>query len=173
MHTRIKAAALAALLASVAMAAGAAENAPYGNAAARADGDLSIQDMLRYAIEDEYLARAEYVAIMEAYGSIRPFSSIKEAETNHIAWITEAYEALGLPAPSDQGARHAILPSSLKEAYETGVQAELDNIAMYERFLGEDEFGGGRNAELRILFENLSRASENHLRAFRNQLARY
>ncbi|MFQ3620972.1 MAG: hypothetical protein SNJ78_08510, partial [Spirochaetales bacterium] len=39
----------------------------YGNTAAKADSSLTVEKMLLYALQDEYLARAEYVAIMEKY----------------------------------------------------------------------------------------------------------
>jgi hypothetical protein len=35
--------------------------------------NLTLEKMLRYAVEDEYLARVEYTAIMDTYGTIRPF----------------------------------------------------------------------------------------------------
>ncbi|MCK5008763.1 MAG: DUF2202 domain-containing protein [Spirochaetales bacterium] len=44
----------------------------------------------------------------------------------------------------------------------------MDNIAMYESFLQED-----LPEDVRDLFERLQQASENHLRAFRNNLNRY
>jgi len=50
----------------------------FGNSAAKADQDLTIMDMLTYAIQDEYLARAEYAAIMAQFGTARPFTNIKK-----------------------------------------------------------------------------------------------
>ena len=40
--------------------------------------------MLTYAIQDEYLALAEYELIIEKYGSMRPFSNIINSEKTHI-----------------------------------------------------------------------------------------
>jgi hypothetical protein len=48
------------------------------------------------------------------------------------------------------------------------VQAEIDNIAMYESFLEKE-----LPADVAGLFAELKRASENHLRAFQNNLSRY
>jgi len=42
--------------------------------------DLTLEEMLRYALQDEYLARAEYELIMKEYGTMRPFSNIMSAE---------------------------------------------------------------------------------------------
>ena len=63
---------------------------------------------------------------------------------------------------------HVALPADLKSAFETGVQAEIDNIAMYESFLSRE-----LPADVREVFESLMNASKNHLRAFRNNLRRY
>ncbi len=144
-------------------------------AAAAADGavSLSISEMLRYAVEDEYLARAEYVAIMKKYDVARPFSNIKEAEDQHIAWLSDIFAARGLELPVDVAASHVVVPTTLREAYEIGVQAEIINIDMYERFLKNPLFANGANADVKALFERLARSSENHLRAFRTQLAKY
>ena len=57
------------------------------------------------------------------------------------------------------------LPSSLNEAFEAGVTAELENIAMYDRFLQEDIPHDVKN-----VFIALRDASKNHLSAFQNHL---
>ncbi|MDX9783182.1 MAG: DUF2202 domain-containing protein [Spirochaetia bacterium] len=145
----------------------------YGNAAAKADESLTIEDMLLYAAQDEYLARGEYVAIMKKFGTIRPFSNIMKAEENHLAWLKDAYAAYDLSFPADDSSAHLHIPASLLEAYKTGVQAEIDNIAMYDRFLATDLIQSAENKDLKVLFTNLRNGSENHLRAFQNQLLKY
>ena len=171
---RIQASLLAALLTLSAAAVFAEEaNGAYGNGAAKIDTNLTIQDMLTYAIQDEYMARAEYTAIMDKFGAGRPFSSIKNAESTHIGWLNGAFSEFGLAIPPDRGADRVILPASLKQAYQSGVQAEIDNIAMYDRFISTTLVQDPKNANLKQLFENLKRGSENHLKAFRNQLSKY
>jgi hypothetical protein len=44
---------------------------------------------------------------------------------------------------------------------------------MYEAFLAQPELTKSQNAGVKTLFEQLKRASENHLRAFQTQLAKY
>lgn len=151
----------------------AGADALYGNAAAKADTSLTIQDMLLYAAQDEYAARGEYAAIMDKYGTLRPFSNIIRAEENHLAWLRDAFAAYKLPFPADEAASRLAMPTSLADAYKTGVQAELDNIAMYKAFLANPLIQGTQYGDLRALFSNLMNASENHLRAFQNQLTRY
>ena len=145
-----------------------ADSPDFGAKGAQGKTDLTIEEMLTYAIQDEYLARAEYELIMAEHGSIRPFTNIMAAEERHIEWVAEIIGKYGYALPEDTAAEHVVLPESLRSSFETGVQAEIDNIAMYESFL-QAELPG----DVRDLFERLKQASENHLRAFRNNLRRY
>ncbi len=137
----------------------------YGAAGALSDDDLTLVDMLTYSLQDEYLAHAEYSYIIGAYGSIRPFTNIIRAEETHIEALLPLFEAYGITAPEDDAASRIAKVASLTEAYEAGVEAEIDNIAMYEAFLSED-----LPADVREVFESLMRASESHLKAFENKL---
>ncbi len=139
--------------------------AGYGSEGALDDENLTLADMLTYAIQDEYLARAEYDLIISEYGSIRPFTNIMKAEETHIDALLPLFEAYGIAAPADEGASHAVSVANLTTAFEAGVNAEVNNIAMYETFLDQD-----LPADVSAVFESLMRASENHLRAFQNQL---
>lgn len=164
------------LLALAALTAAAfAASAAWGSAGAAAApaGELTIESMLAYAIQDEYLARAEYIAIQRQYGTQRPFSNIQRSEENHIAWLVEAYGEYKLPVPKDEADRYVKIPVSLKEAFQTGVDAEIANIAMYDRFLAHPLLARPENAALRDLFTRLRDASKNHLQAFRTGLSRF
>ncbi len=167
MNTTSKRVILAGILAAVVALSVSAESASYGAAAAKAAVNPTVEQMLVFAIQDEYLARAEYELIMSKAGNIRPFSNIIKAEEQHIEWVADLMREKGYKVPADEGATHAVLPKDLKAAYETGVQAEIDNIAMYDAFLKND-----LPADVRSLFERLRDASENHLQAFRTNLAR-
>ena len=52
----------------------------YGAAAVSEGETYTIEEMLVYAIQDEYMAEASYLAIMEAFGTVKPFTSIAKAE---------------------------------------------------------------------------------------------
>lgn len=145
----------------------------WGARAAATDTAMSIDEMLRYAIEDEYFAHAEYAAIMTRFGTVTPFSNIVRSEESHIAWLKEAYAAAGLSVPKDEAAALAIAPANLKAAFETGVGAEIENIAMYDSFLATSLLAKAENASLRALFVRLRDASKNHLSAFKNGLSKY
>lgn len=135
--------------------------ADFGAKSAFEKVDLNIEEMLRYAIQDEYLARQEYELIIEEYGEQRPFINIIKAEEYHIEMLKEIYETYGYEVPVDNAIEHTVLPESLEEAFDIGVQAEIDNIAMYEMFL-ENELPN----DIHDVFIVLRDGSKNHLAAF-------
>lgn len=137
----------------------------YGAEGALADKSLSIADMLVYAIQDEYLAHGEYQAIIAKFGNVRPFSNIVTSEETHIAYLNEIFTAYKMEIPPDDSAGHVVVPGSLLEANQTCVQAEIDNIAMYERFLTYD-----LPDDVKTAFEALKSASEKHLQSFQKQV---
>lgn len=139
----------------------------YGAKGALADQDLSIADMLMYAIQDEYLAHGEYEATIEKFGNVTPFANIVKSEETHIAFLSDIYNAYGVDIPEDDSASHVVVPESLLEGAKTCVQAEIDNIAMYENFLSYE-----LPDDIRSVFEALKAASESHLKAFQKQVDR-
>ena len=139
----------------------AAQSGEIGAAAAAADTTLTIEEMMVYAIQDEYLARAEYEVIMDIYGSQAPFTNIIKAEESHIATLKALFGVYGFAIPEDTSANHTIRPDSLEDSYEAGVNAEIVNIDMYERFLKQE-----LPDDIRAAFDELRRGSVNHLAAF-------
>jgi rubrerythrin len=137
------------------------ESIDFGSFGAKNATDISVEDMLRYAIEDEFLARQEYESIMETYGSIRPFSNIIRAEENHIEMLKEIYESYGYDIPLDSAIDHVMIPDSTQEAMQMGVTAEINNIAMYDLFLKTE-----LPDDIRDTFEALRDASIKHQTAF-------
>ncbi|MBN2878350.1 MAG: DUF2202 domain-containing protein [Clostridia bacterium] len=133
----------------------------YGAKSALEKENFTIEEMLNYAIQDEYLARQEYELIMEEYGEQKPFSNIIKAEENHIAELKAVFEANGYVIPEDTSSEYAMLPASLDEAFDVGVLVEIDNIAMYDKFLSYD-----LPSDVKAVFEELKKGSENHLAAF-------
>ena len=135
---------------------------PFGAAALSEGKTYTVEEMLTYAIQDEYLAQAEYKVIMEAFGEQRPFANIMKAEGVHVQRLLPLFTAHGVTVPEDTALEHTVKPESLAAAYEAGVTAEVHNIAMYKTFLKQ----GNLPDDIRAVFEALMRASGNHLRAF-------
>lgn len=144
-----------------------AAEADYGSQGALATDKYTLEEMLRYAIQDEYLAKAEYDKIMDVYGTQRPFSNIIRSEDQHIALLTPLFEKYGYTLPKDTSSEHVAVPDSLLEAMQTGVTAEINNINMYKAFLKQD-----LPADVETVFTRLAKASESHLKAFENGVDR-
>jgi len=138
----------------------------YGSAGAAQNENLTLEEMLTYAIQDEYMAYAEYDAILAEYGDVAPFSNIIKAEESHISQLLPLFDANGFDVPVDDAASRIVFPASLQEAYQAGVDAEIANISMYESFLAE-----ALPADVQAVFENLMSASKSHLSAFENALS--
>lgn len=134
----------------------------FGAAALSEGKTYTVEEMLTYAIQDEFLAQAEYKVIMDAYGVQRPFVNIMKAEGVHVQRLLPLFTAYSVPVPQDTALEHTVKPESLQAAYEAGVTAEVHNIAMYETFLKQDNLPD----DVRGVFEALMRASQSHLRAF-------
>lgn len=133
----------------------------FGAAGAAKDESLTLNEMLTYAIQDEYLAQGEYEAIMAEYGVQRPFSNIIKAEGRHIGALLPLFDQYDVAVPIDDSRDRVALPGSLPESYKAGVDAEVLNIEMYERFLKEN-----LPEDVKTVFERLLSASEKHLAAF-------
>lgn len=128
-----------------------------------------LQQALDSALDDEYKARATYLKVMERWGEIRPFSNIVEAEQRHIDALLPLYEKYGLPVPEDTWWQRIVLPASVKEACQAGVEAEIENAGMYDRLLDMTR----DYPEVQQVFRQLQRASqENHLPAFQRCVER-
>jgi hypothetical protein len=137
----------------------------YGAKGALSDKDLSIADMLMYAAQDEYLARAEYAAIIEKFDVTRPYSNIMKSEETHLDYLEDIYAKYKMEFPLDEAKEKLVIPNDLLEAAKVGVQAEIDNIAMYEKFLSYD-----LSEDIENVFNSLMKGSVNHLNAFQNQV---
>jgi len=142
-------------------AAAYASNLENGSAGALLDTDYTLEEMLIYAIQDEYGAQAEYAAIIKEYGDQVPYTNIIKAEENHINRLTQLFDTYGFALPANTA--ETVIPESLEASYAVGVTAEENNIAMYEKFLKED-----LSADVKLVFKRLLTASEHHLQAFQN-----
>lgn len=132
-----------------------------GAGAAAEQESYTLEEMLQYALEDERLAMAEYEAIIEEFDVTRPFSNIVRAEKRHEEAVIGLYESRGLIVPEFDGSEFVVIPDSLEEIYTIGVEAEINNIAMYESFLAQD-----LDEDVELVFTALMEGSKNHLAAF-------
>ena len=135
-----------------------------GAAEAAQDTEYELEEMLQYAIEDEYLAFTEYNLMLKKFGEQRPFSNIVNAEEYHISLLEPLFEVYDLSIPEQNWEEMITIPDSLEDAYQAGILAEEANIAMYEQFLQEEI-----PEDVKVVFENLLSASNRHLNALMRQ----
>lgn len=130
--------------------------------------DARTAEVLREALQDEYKARATYRSVIAAFGKVRPFINIVEAEDRHARALLGLFERFGVAPPDDTWAGRVKAPGTLAEACRAAVAAEIENDAMYERLLQQVS-----DAEVLQVLRRLQEASrERHLPAFRRCLAR-
>jgi hypothetical protein len=141
------------------------ESEDYGAKGAMHKTEYTLEEMMQYAIEDEYLAYAEYELILNEMNITKPFSNIIKAEETHIGYMEDLYETYGFKLPTIDPSQHVSLPESINDAYIAGVEAEIINIAMYESFLEQD-----LPEDVRSVFEKLKAGSESHLLAFQKNV---
>jgi len=129
-------------------------------------GELSssAKDSLDEAIKDEYKAYSTYQAVIKKFGNVRPFSMIIRAEEQHISALKSIYDKYGLTAPENTIAKTMTLPTTLQQACQIGVDAEISNAALYLDKLLPTVID---YPDITQVFENLMNASEQkHLPAF-------
>lgn len=134
----------------------------FGSAAVTEDTTYTLEEMLTFALQDEYLAEAEYIAIQDAFGVDNPFANIMDAEDTHQDTLLKLFETYGITVPENTAADYVVLPETLQETYEVGVEAEISNIAMYEAFLAQSDLP----QDVVNAFTALMTASQSHLEAF-------
>lgn len=123
---------------------------------------FTLDEMLKYAIEEESLARDNYKAIREKFSVNRPFTRIIKAEEQHIELIKNLYKKYGkFPKINSK----INIPNSLEEAYKLGIKAEKENIIMYEKFLAQS-----LPDDVKLTFTTLKNGAESHLRSFQRNL---
>lgn len=128
---------------------------------------MTVRDALCAALDDEYKARATYRAVIAAFGEVLPFAHIIESEQRHVDALLGLFAARGWQPPADAYAEGVTVPATFAECCRLGIDAEVENAALYDRL---NALAAG-DAEVLWVFGNLRRASaECHLPAFRRAL---
>lgn len=110
----------------------------------------------------EYAAFAMYNAVIEKFGDVEPYISIRDAEQNHINALTRQLERAGVVVPANPYLGKVAAPATLLEAATAWAQGEIDNVLLYDKLLAE-----ATDANLVRVFNNLRRASNDiHLPMF-------
>lgn len=77
-----------------------------------------------------------YEAVMAKHGEIRPFSNIIQAERRHSERVREEMARLGIEySDTNPFLGNIPAPATILEACQQGVDAEIENIALYDEIL--------------------------------------
>jgi hypothetical protein len=139
----------------------------YGAKGALQDSSITLEKALTYAIQDEYLAQARYDSVIAKFGSIQPFIQIKSAEQRHISALLTLFKKYNVKVPENNAKQYTKEPGSLKEAFQAGVEGEVDNIAMYNKLATIPALP----QDVKAVMKQLGDASQNHLAAFKRDLS--
>lgn len=117
---------------------------------------------LKEALDDEHRAWATYDQVIADFGELPPFSNIREAEARHIEALVALFERYGLAVPENPWPGQVPQYTSLQEACEAGVAAEIANGEMYDRLLKATQ----RPDILTVLLNLQAASQQRHLQAF-------
>ena len=153
---------IALLAGALALSAGCAST----TAANEANGDVAA---LRAALDDEYRAEATYAAVIAAFGDVRPFINIIDAERRHADAVKAQMDRLAISYdPVNPFLGTLTAPATVLAACEQGVEAEIENITLYDRLLPKI-----KDTQVRETLTRLQSASrERHLPAFQRCVSR-
>jgi hypothetical protein len=129
----------------------------------------TLAEVLNEAIAYEYKARDTYRAIIDRFGPVKPFINIVEAEQTHIDALLTLFARYDIPVPSAPDPARILPPDTPLDGCREGIEAELQNVAMYDRLLGRD--GEGRCADGAGEAQGAA-SRDHHLPAFRRCVER-
>lgn len=129
---------------------------------------MNLHQVLLSALDDEYRAEATYQAVIDKHGEVRPFINIIQAEQRHSDMVAAELVRNGWEVPANPHLGKLEAPATVLEACQLGEQAEVENIALYDRLLPQVD-----DPQSKAVLERLQWASrENHLPAFQRCVAR-
>lgn len=152
-------------------------------------GDFPKQDVsadeskeLLYMREEEKMAHDFYSLMYEKWG-LRPFGNIKEAEARHMQAVKTLLDRYSISDPVTTSEYGIFSSEKIKGLYDNFLKqgnlsakdallaaAELEEVDIVDLKKGIKE---SDNDDIRFVYDNLVRGSENHLRAFVRNLSKY
>lgn len=119
-------------------------------------------EAIQQAILEEYGAYNLYQSVVNQLGNVYPFSQIVQSEQQHINALTRQAVKYGVTVPENPGSASTVSFSSLSDACQAGVTAEIADADLYDELNPVITHG-----DILQVFDRLQSASLNsHLPAF-------
>jgi hypothetical protein len=131
------------------------------------EGDLpeDVIAAITAGLMDEHNAYNVYQAVIDQFGTIRPFTNIQRAEAQHIAALEVIFDRYGVEVPAVPALDTVPTFTSLTDACQAAADAEIANFALYDEWLETVS----DYPDITQVFTALRNASEfNHLPVFEN-----
>jgi hypothetical protein len=113
---------------------------------------------------EEYGALNLYNSVIAQLGGISPFDRISAAEQQHVNVLIQQASRYGVAVPANSGLTTPIRFSTLEDACQVGVTAEIADGALYDELITFTT-----NTSLLRVYNNLQSASlKNHLLEFQS-----
>lgn len=122
-----------------------------------------VLEAMNRTLQDEYHAEFVYLKVIEKFGEVQPFFNIIFAEERHSEAIAKLFTNRGMAVPASLWSLDNVpVFASLTEACAGAVTAEIENIELYDEFMGWDLPQDVRN----VFTSNRAASLNNHLPAF-------
>lgn len=143
---------------------GTCDGSGPGDGSCDATSPDGFEAILVEALQEEYLAEWTYRRVLADFGDVAPFSAIAESEARHVGAILRLFARREWAAPDSVWTLDNVANfDTLAAACAGGVAVEIEDGALYERFLSRDDLP----QDAVNVFTNLQAVSlNNHLPAF-------
>jgi len=110
----------------------------------------------------EYAASAMYQAVIDEFGQVEPYVTIRFAEERHISALIRQLERYGINVPANPYLGEVAAPADLQTAAQAWAIGEIENVTMYDELLTKST-----DANLTRVLTNLRASSQDsHLPLF-------
>jgi hypothetical protein len=110
----------------------------------------------------EFAAAAMYQAVIDEFGPVEPYVTIKAAEERHISALIRQLDRYGVEVPANPYLGAVAAPADLTSAAKAWAVGEIENVDMYDKLLAD-----ATDSNLERVLTNLRRSSqESHLPLF-------
>lgn len=113
---------------------------------------------LRTAIDNEYRARASYLAVIKRFGPVKPFNMIIRTQEQNVSILKALFDKYGIEVPADQYGNIAI-----EGSIEKNCQLNADTNRLYSKVYQDELLPAVQNYEdIKTVLHRLIQSRENN-----------